>query len=147
MSAVNIDTNTQVPGQTNSEGNYEIPYLLPGTYRVTAEAAGFTKSIRENIALHTADRLALDFQLQIGAISDSVTVSAETPILETTTANAGLLMDERRVKELPVVGGNAMYLTRLSAGVTVAGGHSAGNPMDLGGATGVIVNRHARREQ
>ncbi len=140
VSAVNIDTNTHVPGQTNSEGNYEIPYLLPGTYRVTAEAAGFTKSIRENIALRTADRLALDFQLQIGAISDSVTVNAETPILETTTANSGLLMDERRVKELPVVGGNAMYLTRLSAGVTVTGGHSAGNPMDMGGATGVVVN-------
>jgi hypothetical protein len=78
--------------------------------------------------------------MHVGAIADSVTVSAETPILETTTANAGMLMDERRVRELPVVGGNAMYLTRLSAGVTVTGGHSAGNPMDLGGATGVIVN-------
>lgn len=148
VSAVNVATNTSVPGVTNHEGNYEIPYLLPGTYRVTAEAQGFSKAVRENVELRTADRLALDFQLQVGAIADSVTVSAETPILETTTANSGLLMDERRVKELPVVGGNAMYLTRLSAGVVVTGGHSAGNPTDLGGATGVVVNgtRNANSE-
>lgn len=138
--AVNLATNTQVPATTNSEGNYEIPYLLPGTYRVTAEAPGFSRSVRENIELRTADRMALNFQLQLGATADSVTVREESPILETATASSGMLMDERRVKELPVVGGNAMYLTRLSAGVTVSGGHSAGNPTDLGGATSVIVN-------
>ena len=138
--AFNLATNTQVSGLSNPEGNYEIPYLLPGTYRVTAELTGFSKSVRDNVELRTADRLALNFQLQVGALSESVTVSAETPLLETTSASSGLVMDERRIKELPVVGGNAMYLTRLAPGVTVSGGHSAGNPMDLGGATGVIVN-------
>ena len=140
ITATNLATNTQVSSRSNVEGNFEIPYLLPGTYRVAAESAGFSKAIREGIELRTADRLALNFQLQVGALTDSVTVSAETPLLETTTASSGLVMDERRVKELPVVGGNAMYLTRLAPGVTVSGGHSAGNPMDLGGATGVIVN-------
>ena len=140
VTAINLATNTQVSGRSNAEGNYEIPYLLPGTYRVIAETAGFSKAVREGVELRTADRLALNFQLQVGALTDSVTVSAETPLLETTTASSGLVMDERRVRELPVVGGNAMYLTRLAPGVTVSGGHSAGNPMDLGGATGVIVN-------
>ncbi len=138
--ALNLATNTQLSGVSNSEGNYEIPYLIPGAYRVTAEMQGFNKAVRDNIEIRTADRLTLDFQLQVGALSDSVTVSAETPLLETATASSGMMMDERRVKELPVVGGNAMYLTRLSAGVVVSGGHSAGNPTDLGGATGVIVN-------
>ena len=140
ITATNLATNTQLTGRSNAEGNYDIPYLLPGAYRVAVESAGFSKAIREGIELRTADRLALNFQLQVGALTDSVTVSAETPLLETTTASSGLVMDERRVKELPVVGGNAMYLTRLAPGVTVSGGHSAGNPMDLGGATGVIVN-------
>ena len=140
VGALNLATQTQVSGLSNPEGNYEIPYLLPGTYRVTAELTGFSKSVRDNVELRTADRLALNFQLQVGALSESVTVSAETPLLETTSASSGLVMDERRIKELPVVGGNAMYLTRLAPGVTVTGGHSAGNPMDLGGATGVIVN-------
>ena len=88
-------------GRYFSEGNYEIPYLLPGTYRVTAELAGFSKSVRDNVELRTADRLALNFQLQVGALSESVTVSAETPLLETTSASSGLVMDERRVRGTP----------------------------------------------
>lgn len=140
VTALNGATKTQVSGTSNQEGNYEIPYLIPGDYRVTAEMQGFAKAVRENVEIRTADRLTLDFQLQVGALTDAITVSAETPMLETATASSGMMMDERRVKELPVVGGNAMYLTRLSAGVVVSGGHSAGNPTDLGGATGVIVN-------
>ena len=140
VTALNLATQTQVSGLSNQEGNYEIPYLIPGGYRVTAEMQGFAKAVRENIEIRTADRLTLDFPLQVGAVADTITVSAETPMLETATASSGMMMDERRVKELPVVGGNAMYLTRLSAGVVVSGGHSAGNPTDLGGATGVIVN-------
>ena len=138
--ATNLATGTQVSGLSNPDGNYEIPYLLPGSYRVAVELSGFSKAIRDAVELRTADRLALNFQLQVGALSESVTVNAEVPLLETTTASSGLVMDERRVRDLPVVGGNAMYLTRLAPGVTVTGGHSAGNPTDLGGATGVIVN-------
>ncbi|MBI5083017.1 MAG: carboxypeptidase regulatory-like domain-containing protein [Acidobacteria bacterium] len=140
VTALNTATNVAVSARTNSEGRYEAPYLLPGMYRVSVEMPGFQRAVREGIELRTADRLSLNFELQVGAQAESVTVSAETPILETTTASSGMVMDERRVRELPVVGGNAMYLTRLSAGVTVTGGHSAGNPTDLGGATGVIIN-------
>ena len=140
VTAMNLATGTQLSGLTNASGNYEIPYLLPGAYRLTAELAGFARAVREPVELRTADRLALHFELPLGAISESVTVNAETPLLETATASSGLVMDERRVRELPVVGGNAMYLTRLAPGVTVTGGHSAGNPMDLGGATAIIVN-------
>ncbi|MBI4889269.1 MAG: carboxypeptidase regulatory-like domain-containing protein [Acidobacteria bacterium] len=140
VTAQNLATNTVISGTSNHEGNFEIPYLIAGVYRVTAEMSGFSKAVRDNIELRTGDRLTLDFQLQLGAIADSITVNAESPMLETATASSGMVMDERRVKELPVVGGNAMYLTRLSAGVVVSGGHSAGNPTDLGGATGVIIN-------
>ena len=75
----------------------------------------------ENIEVRVADRITLNFTLQVGSVTDSVTVTSETPLLESATASIGMVMDERRVKELPVVGGNAMYLTRLSAGVTVTG--------------------------
>lgn len=140
VTATNLNTNTAFSAVTNAEGNYEIPYLLPGIYTVAAEVAGFTKSLRENIEIRVADRLTLNFTLQVGSVSESVTVTAETPLLETANASLGMVMDERRVRELPVVGGNAMYLTRLSAGVVVTGGHSAGNATDYGGATGVVVN-------
>jgi len=64
VSALNLATNTLLSGITNPEGNYEIPYLLPGTYRVSAELAGFSKAVRDNVELRTADRLALNFQLR-----------------------------------------------------------------------------------
>ena len=139
VTATNVNTNANASGETNNRGNYEIPYLLPGVYRVSVEAPGFAKAVRENVEIRVSDHLTLDFALKLGMVSDSVLVSAETPLLETANASLGMVMDEKRAKELPVIGGNAFYLTRLSAGVSATGGHSAGNPMDLGAASGNIV--------
>ena len=136
----NTATNTTVTTTTNESGNYEVPYLLPETYRVTVEMSGFKKAVRDGIELRVSDRLALDFTLELGDVAEVVVVKGDTPLLETATASVGLVMDERRVAELPVVGGNPFYLARLSPGVLSSGGRSAGNPMDNGAATGVIVN-------
>lgn len=140
VQAKSVATNAVVATTTNEGGNYEIPYLLPGAYEVSVEMAGFKKAVRENIELRVSDRLKLDFALELGSASESVTVTAETPLLESSTANIGLIMDERRVAELPVVGGNPFYLSRLTPGVLSNGGRSAGNPMDNGAATGIISN-------
>lgn len=138
--AVNTATNAGVSTVTNQSGNYEIPYLLPGVYRVAVEMPGFKKAVRDGIELRVNDRLTLDFTLELGDVAESVVVTGETPLLEASTASIGVVMDERRVAELPTVGGNPFYLARLSAGVLSSGGRSAGNPMDAGAATGVIVN-------
>ena len=90
--------------------------------------------------------MTLDFIMELGNVAESVLVTGETPLLETATASIGMVMDQRRVAELPVVGGNPFYLARLSPGVLSAGGRSAGNPMDNGAATGVIVNGTLRGE-
>ncbi len=140
VNATNTATNTVAASSTNEGGNFEIPYLLPGMYRVTVEMPGFKKAVRDGIELRVSDRMTLDFRLELGDVAESVVVSGETPLLETSTASIGLVMDERRVAELPVVGGNPFYLARLTPGVLAAGGRSAGNPMDAGAATGVIVN-------
>ena len=138
--ATNTATNATVSTTSNESGNYEIPYLLPGDYRVAVEIKGFKKAVREGIELHVSDRLTLDFALELGDVAESVTVKGDTPLLEAATASIGLVMEERRVAELPVVGGNPFYLARLSPGVLANGGRSAGNPMDNGAATGVIAN-------
>ncbi len=138
--ATNTATSTTVSSVTNESGNYEIPYLLPGVYTVSVELAGFKKSVRDGVQLRIGDRMTLDFTLSLGDVADSVLVTAETPVLTAASADMGLVMDQRRVQELPVVGGNPFYLTRLTVGVLSSGGRSAGNPMDNGGATGIIVN-------
>ena len=140
VQATNTATNASVSSQTNESGNFEIPYLISGVYRITVEAAGFKKSVRDNVQLRIGDRITLDFSLTLGDVAESVQVSGETPLLETSSAGLGLVMDQRRVQELPVVGGNPFYLTRLTAGVLSTGGRTAGNAMDNGSATGIVVN-------
>lgn len=140
VSAVHIATNTSASSVSNAEGNYEIPYLNPGVYRVTAEMPGFKRAVREGIELRVNDRMALDLTLEIGDVSDSVVVSGDTPLLQASTASLGMVIDDRRITELPLIGGNAFYQTRLAAGVLPTGGHSAGNPSDYGAATGVSVS-------
>ncbi len=138
--ALNVATNAGASSVTNEVGSYEIPYLLPGQYRVTVEMPGFKKGVRDGIELRVNDRLALDFRLEVGAVSESIVVTGETPLLESTSASIGIVMDQRRVSELPVVGGGPYYMARLSPGILSTGGRFAGNPIDQGAATDVAVN-------
>jgi hypothetical protein len=140
VQATNVATGTGASSLTNENGNYEIPYLLPGLHRIEVEMPGFKTSVRDQIELRVSDRMTLDFTLQLGQVSDSVTVTGETPLLDSASASVGMVMEERRVTELPMVGGNPFYLSRLAPGVLSSGGRSAGNPMDFGAATNVIVN-------
>ena len=140
VTAINTAQNSRVSTTVNDEGYYELSYLLPGTYRIEVELTGFKKAVRDGIELRVADRIPLDFTLELGDVAESVVVTGETPLLDSVTAGIGLVMDERRVADLPTVGGNPFYLARLTAGVLSSGGTSAGNPMDAASATGVIVN-------
>jgi len=137
---VNLATNVGGTSVSNDSGNFEIAYLLPGLYRVAVDKPGFKTAVRDQIELRVSDRLALDFSLQVGDVADSIVVTGETPLLETTNASVGMVMYERMAQELPLVGGNPFYLTRMSPGVLSSGGHGAGNPMDQGSATDMIVN-------
>ncbi|MBI4875501.1 MAG: TonB-dependent receptor [Acidobacteria bacterium] len=135
-----VAAGTVVSSVTNEQGYYEVPYLLPGVYRVEVELQGFKKAVRESIELRVSDRMSLDFALEVGELAESVVVTGETPMLESQTASIGMIMDERRVAVLPIVGGNPFYLIRLSPGVISSGGRYAGNSIDQGAATDVIVN-------
>src|SRR5581483_9412182 len=87
VTAVNVATNIAIVATTNMEGRYEIPYLLPGTYRVTAEMSGFKATIRDGIEVSVNSRLTIDMRMELGAATESVTVTAETPLLENSTAS------------------------------------------------------------
>jgi Carboxypeptidase regulatory-like domain len=72
ITATNVATNVASTTVTNTEGNYTIPYLIPGKYKVQAELAGFKKVVREDVEVRVADRLALDFSMELGAIEETV---------------------------------------------------------------------------
>ncbi len=117
LEAVNTATNAGASSTTNQGGNYEIPYLLPGRYRITAELAGFKKAVRDSIELRVNDRITVDFVLEMGNIAESVVVTGATPLLQSADASIGMTLDERRVTELPLFGGNVAYLARLTPAV------------------------------
>ncbi len=116
--ATNTATGINLASTTNEAGLFEIPYLVPGTYTVSAEAPGFKKLVRSTIELRVADKVSLDLKMEVGAVSDSITVSGGTPLLEVASSSTGAVVDHRRIVELPVSGGNALTLERLTPGVT-----------------------------
>ena len=81
VSVVKLDTNTRSDTVTGTDGNYTVPFLAPGTYQVAVEANGFKKYDRPRFEIGTNERIAIDVQLQIGSSSESVTVSADAPLL------------------------------------------------------------------
>jgi len=116
LRATNPETNVAVSATTNAQGAYDLPYLLPGVYTLAAEFAGFKKYERDGIAVRVNDQLTIDLALQPGSVSETLTVTAETPILEEAAA-LGQVVDSKRITELPLSGGNAYTLTVLTTGV------------------------------
>jgi hypothetical protein len=117
VTAIQIGTNQTKEVKTSSDGRYTIPYLDPGTYNVEVAAAGFEKLKREGIVLQVADKLNLPMQLSMGQMSQEVTVVGQQEILETGTADRGLVFDPIKTQEYPLNGRQTYMLMSLTPGV------------------------------
>ena len=102
----NTGTGTATRLTTNARGYYEAPLLLPGEYSVTVESAGFKQSIRSGLTLALREQLRIDFQLELGSATESVTVTTEAPLLDTSSVSTGRALSNREVMDLPVLGNN-----------------------------------------
>jgi len=101
---------------TNSEGRYQVLALNPGTYRVDANAQGMKPQSYTNVEIHVQSRPALDFKLQIGNASESVTVSGEAVELQTQSAELGAVVNTETINNLPLNGRAYAQLALLEAG-------------------------------
>src|SRR5579864_1950641 len=115
--ATSVERNLLYESTTNSAGRYNIPFLLPGPYVLTVEKPGFKKFMRENVSLLASDRLALDIQLELGAVSDTVTVSGSVSLLQTETATRQALVENRILESVPAGGRNHYALQYDEPGV------------------------------
>jgi hypothetical protein len=152
VTAVNMETSVRTVTKTNNDGSYVIPLLLPGRYAMQVEHPGFKTFERSPIELRLNDRTRLDVELQVGQVSDRVTVTAEAPLLETASSNRGEIVDNRKVTDLPISGRNPYVFMQLAAGAvyngsmiwtrpfgegsqyTINGGRNASNEFQLDGA-------------
>jgi hypothetical protein len=112
-----LDTAVATPVKTNSSGYYLASLLIPGKYEVTVEAAGFKRSVRSGLILGSASRWISTVKLEVGAVSESVTVSADTQMLDTASVTVGQNIDRRGVDSFPVFANMTILMSRFMPGV------------------------------
>ncbi|HLY62020.1 MAG TPA: carboxypeptidase-like regulatory domain-containing protein [Terriglobia bacterium] len=117
VTVTNMSTQFKNEAKTNDQGNYTVPFIAPGRYKVSVGAPGFELSERE-VELRIHDVLQLDFNLVIGQTSQAVQVTAATPLLQDANANLGQVIDTRLLQELPTQHGSVFSLVYLEPGVT-----------------------------
>ncbi|MEK7405723.1 MAG: carboxypeptidase regulatory-like domain-containing protein [Acidobacteriota bacterium] len=102
--AVSLETNLKRTAKTNENGDYEIPDLLRGTYRLTATAGGFKTFIADNIILETNQIRRINISFEVGSVSSEVTVSAAAAVISTDTAKIQSQFTNQRFDEAPLIG-------------------------------------------
>jgi hypothetical protein len=114
----NTGTNLIQSTESDESGTYLFTVLPPGQYSLTAEAAGFEKSLQTGITLTVGQPATLNILLQAGGTEETVTVTSGTELLNTTTAEIGQVVGEQEVRDLPLNGRDPSSLVDLSPGVT-----------------------------
>jgi len=121
VTVTNTETNVSQRYQTNNTGYYEASLLIAGKYRVSVEATGFKRSVREGIELPVGSRLQVDFKMEIGDLSESISVMADAPLLETNTVTSGQVYNSRSIMNLPVLSISTVLFAKLAPGMAVGG--------------------------
>ncbi len=116
VTAVENSTGISYTNKTGDRGTYYIPYVLPGTYRVTTEANGFKTFVQDNVLLKASDSFTQNFKLEIGAATEKVEVTAAPPELETASANGNTVIDSRQLENVPLNGAQVYMLIGTTPG-------------------------------
>ncbi|MBI3682753.1 MAG: TonB-dependent receptor [Acidobacteria bacterium] len=119
ISLVNTGTNVRTTVATNADGLFVATPMRIGVYSITVEARGFKKSVRDGVTLRVQDRLRVDFQLEIGEVSESVEVTSQAPLLQSETSSIGQVIASKPVSELPLNGRNFIQLIALTPGAYI----------------------------
>ena len=146
VTVVNGAIGVKLQQQTGQDGYYHAPFLMPGTYRIEVTAAGFKTIIRDGVEVRVADNLEINLTLELGTSEQSVTVTAEAPLMNTESASMGTVIDSLRVASLPVSYGNPFLLIGLTSGVTYNGSIRLDRPFEpthivnfsMGGISGLL---------
>ncbi|MDX1980412.1 MAG: carboxypeptidase regulatory-like domain-containing protein [Bryobacteraceae bacterium] len=131
--ATGVATGVNHETVSGEDGRYVLPFLPPGDYRIAAEATGFKRYVRENFHIGTNERPSLTLQLEVGQISESVTITAEASALETSTASTGQVISSRQIENMPMNGRTPLVLAQLAFGVVPSSDPRFYRPFDNAG--------------
>jgi hypothetical protein len=119
LTAISTATNFHYATATNGSGEYHLTNLPPGSYRVEIEKPGFKKLIKPDLILHVQNALAVDFEMTVGSASESITVEAGAPLVDTESASVSTVIDGTFVENIPLNGRSFQTLIMLTPGVVV----------------------------
>ncbi len=124
----NINTGVPSSTRTDGQGIYSLPTLQPGVYRANVTKEGFKGIVKPDIELHVQDQVSLNFALQVGSVSETITVSAGAPLVNTEDASVSTVVDRQFADNLPLNGRSFQSLIDLTPGVVVtpSGGYDNG---------------------
>ncbi len=117
ISVIDLDTQSRQETVSGATGQYTIPFLQPGRYRVEAEHPGFKRYVRESVRVSSNDVVGLDIVMEVGQLTESVTVSAEAAMLTTTTASTGQVISTNFIEAFPLNGRSPLSLAQIAFGV------------------------------
>ena len=126
VTATNVETSTAQSTKSETNGDYVLTNLRPGTYTLTAEAVGFSKLAQTGLHLQVNQQVRLDLTLKVGQATETVEVSARAPLLESESSSIGTVVNTQMVNQLPLNGRNFTQLATLSPGVTGVGSSATG---------------------
>ena len=127
VTLTNLGTNEKRTAATNGDGLYQFVNLPPGQYSVGVEKTGFKRVLRSPVTVQTQTTIKIDLALEVGEVTQTVEVTAQTPLLQPESSSLGQVVDERKTTELPLNGRNPLNLVALVPSV-VPQGQSMQNP-------------------
>ncbi len=116
---INDTTNIELSTTTNDAGIYSIPSVPPGKYHIQVSKNGFKNMVKPDVILHVQDALTINFTLEIGAASESVTVEGGAPLVNTESAAVSTVVDRQFAENLPMNGRSFQTLIQLTPGVVL----------------------------
>ncbi len=144
ITLVNTGTGERRTALSDEDGAYRFVNLVPGSYKLEVELAGFQRYVRDQIAVNVEAAVRLDVVLRVGSVEETVQVTEITPVLQTEGASVGQVVSSRAVQELPLNGRNVLNLVSLAPGVVPQGSSEgsltgknvfAGGNYQIGGGT------------
>lgn len=127
VTAENDSTHFVSTATTTGSGIYSIPFLTPGNYTVSVEDAGFRKAMKTGVVLTASERSEVDFKLQVGTTNQSIQVTAETSLIDTTDETLGQVLSQKMITDLPNNGRNPFVQATLATG-TYSSNFVTGSP-------------------
>ena len=122
VTVTNMDAGTARSTVTDGQGRYRVPALKPGRYEIQAELSGFATLVRSGLTLSVTQEASIDLELQLAGLEQSVSVTAEAPLVDVSNSKIGTVITNDQLDSLPLLGRDFSSLAALAPGVAAVGG-------------------------